>query len=101
MHSNIDDFITTGYIILIVVMNTFVQFFVSKKSIIFYNIIWFRDILSAIMFVHLGIYWQLWIVLWQFVLTYTGYLCWKHEERTGDAINQIELINILWKKEKE
>lgn len=101
MHANMSEFITTGFTIFIIIMNTFVQFFVSKKSIILYKIIWFRDILSILMFIYLGIYWQIWIVLWQFVLTYTGYLCWKHEEKTGNTIHQIDLIKMLWTKERE
>jgi len=85
-------FITTGYAVFIILMNTAVQLFISKKSISLFTAVWIRDMVSALVLVYLGLYWQVLIVLWQFVLTYTGYLCWRHEEKTGNTINQIQLI---------
>lgn len=102
MDSNTESFVTTGYTIFIILMNTIVQFFVSKKDVKFYTIIWGRDIISVIVFIALGLYWQIWIMVWQFALTYTGYLCWKYEENHGVQVHQIDLIKILLcKKESE
>ena len=91
-----EEFVTTGYTAFIIIMNTFVQFFVSKKDIKLYKIIWMRDVLSIIVFIYLGIYWQIWIMVWQFLLTYTGFLCWKHEQKTGNAINQVQLFKCIF-----
>jgi hypothetical protein len=85
-------FITTGYAVFVILMNTAVQLFISKKSISLFTVVWIRDMVSALVLIYLGLYWQLWIVLWQFLLTYTGYLCWRHEDKTGNTINQIQLI---------
>lgn len=88
--------ITTIYAVFIIVMNTVVQFMVSKKDIKLYSIIWFRDLISACIFIYIGMYWQLYIVAWQFAITITGYLCWKHEHETGVSINQIQLLKLFF-----
>ena len=89
--------LTTIYVIFVVIMNTFVQLFVSKKDIKLYTLIWIRDMLSLILFVYLHVWWQVAIIAWQFALTYSGFLCWKHEQKTGEHINQVELLKMLLK----
>ena len=90
------ELVTLLYTVFVIISNTVVQFFISKKDTNAYVLIWLRDIISAIMFIHLGLYWQLYIIGWQFFMSITGYICWKHEERTGNKISQLGLLKILF-----
>lgn len=89
--------ITSIYTVFIILSNTVIQFLISKKDIKTFVLIWFRDAVSGGMFIYLGMSWQLYIVAWQFIMTYTGYLCWRHEEKTGEKISQIHLIKTFFK----
>jgi len=84
--------VNTVYVLFIIIANTMVQLFLSKKDIKVYLIGWGRDIVSLIMFLSWGMYFQIPIMLWQFFMTLGGYLCWKHEEKTGEKINQVVLL---------
>lgn len=90
------DLITFLYTMFVIISNTVVQFFISKKDTRAYLLIWGRDIISSIMFIHLGLYWQLYIIAWQFFMSITGYFCWKSEEKTGVKISQLGLLKILF-----
>jgi len=86
------------FTLFIIATNTIIQLAISKKDIRLFILVWIRDIISASIMIYLGIYWQVYIILWQFVLTISGYLCWKHEDKHGVKINQIQLFKITWQQ---
>lgn len=85
-------YLEIAFTIFIIISNTVIQLVLSKKDIKVFTLVWGRDMISTMMFIHLGVYWQVYILLWQFILTLLGFLCWRHESKTGTPINQIQLI---------
>lgn len=86
------------FTVFIVVTNTLIQLALSQKSLKLFAVAWTRDFISACMFISLGMYWQVYIIAWQFILTFLSFSCWKHEMKHGEKINQIQLIKRQWQK---
>ena len=88
----------TWFTLFIIVTNTLIQLALSKKSMKLFMVAWGRDFVSACMFISMGMYWQVYIIAWQFVLTILGYFCWKYENKHGEKINQLQLIQKQWQR---
>lgn len=67
----------------------------------FFVLIFIRDFISICIFFYLEIYWQIYIYIWQLIMTYISYLCWKHEEKTGERIDQITFLILIIKRRND